>query len=87
MRAAPSTTYGGISIVPSSGLSGLFTTGGASDSSNRVRGLDARPSILVGGAAQYSASRGATYSSEHKERSVFFLTVMTPRGPGILSLR
>ena len=34
-----------------------------------------------------SAARAATYSSARKERFVFPLIVMTPRGPGILSLR
>ena len=65
----------------------VVTSGGAPDSSNLVRGLDDRPFILVGGAAQCSAAGAATYSSACKERSVFSLTVMTPHGPGILSLR
>ena len=64
-----------------------ITTGDAPDSSNRARGLDDRSCILVGEAAQCSAARPATYSSARKERSVFPLTVMTPRGPGILGLR
>ena len=64
-----------------------ITSGGAPDSSNRVHGLDDRPFILVGGAAQCSAARATTYSSACKECSVFLLTVMTLRGPGILSLR
>ena len=34
-----------------------------------------------------SAARAAVCSSVRRERSVFPLTVMTPRGPGILSLR
>ena len=57
------------------------------DSSNRVRGLDDRSFILVGEAVQCSAARAATYSSARKERSVLLLTMMMPRGPGILSLR
>ena len=80
LRAAPNIFYG--EIPP-----GMFTLGGAPDSSNRVRALDDRPLVLVGGTTQCSAARAATYSSACKERSVFPLTVMTPRGPGILSLR
>src|SRR3954468_8333377 len=34
-----------------------------------------------------SAARAAVCSFVRRERSVFPLTVMTPRGPGILSLR
>ena len=63
------------------------TSSGAPNSSNRVCGRNDQPFILVGGAAQCSAARAATYSSARKERSVFPLTVITPRGPGILSLR
>ena len=63
------------------------TDGGAPDSSNRVHGLNDRSCVLIGEGALCPAARVATYSSARKEHSVFPLIVMTPHGPGILSLR
>ena len=86
MWEAPSTTYGDISIDLISGLSKLLASC-APDLSSHVRGLDDRSFILVGEVVQCSATRAAAHSSARKERSVFPLTIMMLRGPGILSLR
>ena len=66
--------------VPNSVLSGLW------DSSNRVCGLNDQSCILILEAAYSPAARAVACSSACEERSVFLLTVMTPRGPGILSV-
>ena len=84
MRATPSTRY---IDRPKLRFIWAATTSGAPDSSNHVCGLDNRSFILVGEVVQCLAARAATYSSARKERSVFPLTVMTRRGPCILSLR
>ena len=81
MLTAPSTIYGDICIAPSSGFIRAVVDGGAPDSSSRVDGLDGRSCVLVGGATYCPATGAAAYCF------VFPLTVTTPRGPGILSLR
>ena len=60
---------------------------GTPDSSNRVRGLDNLSFFLVDEVVYFAAVKAAASSSARKKRSVFPLTVMMPRGPGILSLR
>ena len=58
---------------------------GSSDSFDSVRELGYRIKVLPEKAALYFCCK--VCSSVRRERSVFPLTVMTPRGPGILSLR
>ena len=70
MREAPSTTYGGISIDPTSGLSKLLQLVVRRTRLSMFRGLDDRLFILGGEAVQRSAARAATHSSARKERSV-----------------
>ena len=50
-------------------------------------GLAAELMFCLAGPPCTSAARAAVCSSVRRERSVFPLIVMTPRGPGILSLR
>ena len=59
----------------------------SSDPLNGVRGLDIRIKVLLEKAALYFCCQGSGVLLSTKERFVFPLTVMTPRGPGILSLR
>ena len=66
---------------PGSVLSGL------PDSSNRVCGLNDQSCFLILEAAYSPAARAVACSSARVERSVIPLMVMTPRGPGILSIR
>ena len=57
------------------------------DSLDGVRGLGSRIKDLLEKAACTSTAKAAVCSSVWRERSIFPLTVMTPHGPGILSLR
>ena len=66
---------------PGSDLSGI------PDSSNRVRGRNDQLCFLIFEAAYSLAARVVACSSAREERSVIPLTVMTPCGPGILSVR
>ena len=60
---------------------------GLPDSSNRVCGLNDQSCFLILEAAYSPAARAVAYSSVREKRSVIPLMVMTPRGPGILSVR
>ena len=60
---------------------------GTPDSLEGVRGLYRRIGGLPQKAALYFCCEGPVCSSVRSERSVFPLTVITPQGPGILSLR
>ena len=87
MREAPGTAYVGICIKPISGLSKLLQL-----VMRRTR--LAMPVVLttdrlfwLEGPFYCSAAKAAAHSSARKERLVFPLTVMMPRGPSILSLR
>ena len=60
---------------------------GQPDSSSRVCGLNDQSCFLILEAAYSPAARAVACSSAREERSVIPLTVMTPRGPGILSVR
>ena len=60
---------------------------GTPDSLDGVRVLHRRIGCLPKKAALYSTARVVVCSSVRSEHSVFPFTVITPRGPGILSLR
>ena len=60
---------------------------GLPDSSNRVYGLNDQSCFLILEAAYSPAARAVACSSAREERSVIPLIVMTPCGPGILSVR
>ena len=66
---------------PGSVLSGL------PDSSNCVCGLNDQSCFLILEAAYSPATRAVACSSAREERCVIPQMVMTPRGPGILSVR
>ena len=66
---------------PGSNVSGL------PDSSNRVCGHNDQSRFFILEAAYGTAARAVACSSAHEECSEIPLTVMTPRGPGILSVR
>ena len=57
------------------------------DSLNGVRGLGRRIKVLLEKDALSSAAKAVVCSSVQREHFVFPLTVMMPRGPGILSFR
>ena len=81
MFIAPGVRYGITYTVPS------FNFIRATDSSNRVCGLNDQSCFLILEAAYSLAARAVACSSAREERSMIPLTVMTPRGPGILSVR
>ena len=81
MFIAPGIRYGIIYTVP------WFVLSGLPDSSNRVFGLNDQSCFLILGAAYSSATRAVACFSAREESSVIPLTVMMPRGPGILSVR
>ena len=60
---------------------------GLPDSSNRVCGLNDQSWFLILEVAYSPTARALACSSAREERSVIPLMVMTPRGPGILSVR
>ena len=60
---------------------------GTPDSLKGVRGLFAELAVCLIWLLCASVARVAVCSSVQSERSVFPLTIITPHGPGILSLR
>ena len=60
---------------------------GAPESLDGVRGCHRQLGGLSDKAALYFRREGCSMFFYTEERSMFPLTVMTPRGPGILSLR
>ena len=60
---------------------------GSPDSFDSVRGLGRRCNSWLDKATLYFRCQGRGVLLIRRERSMFPLTIITPRGPGILSLR